>query len=338
MNTVYVDRQGMTLSLKGDTLELRAEGERVRTLPLRLVQRVVLRADTVLTSSTLAAMADAGIGVTAFGGRGGQRVAHLVGAPAADCRARLAQARLCVDPQWSGGVSQHIVRGKTRHQRRVLGRWLDARADLRKPLSDAIARLAGIQSEVARCQDRDRLRGLEGAAAAAYFGGLRHLFAPALGFTARRRRPPPDAVNATLSLGYTLLHGQAVQACWAAGLDPMVGFLHTPSHARASLACDLMEPWRAEVDLWVVEAFRDRALRAEHFGQDGAGACLMGKAARSHLYAGLAPTLRRSATGMRRHARALATALRAASPDELWASESDDEVPLPASSAAEQEV
>lgn len=336
MNTVYIDRQGMTLSLKGDTLELRVEGERVRTLPLRLVQRVVLRADTALTSSTLAAMADAGIGVTAFGGRGGQRVAHLMGAPTADCRARIAQAKLCLDAQWSGDVSQHIVRGKTRHQQRVLSRWLDARPDLRKPLSDALARLAGIQSEVARCRERDRLRGLEGAAAAAYFGGLRHLFAPALGFTARLRRPPPDAVNATLSLGYTLLHGQAVQACWAAGLDPMVGFLHTPSHGRASLACDLMEPWRAEVDHWVVEAFRDRGLRPEHFGQDGSGACLMGKAARSHLYAGLTPTLRRSATGMRRHARCLATALRAATLNELWAGEFDDDDAAPAALATDE--
>lgn len=311
---MYIDRQGAALRLKGEVLELRVADERVRTLPLRLVQRIVLRADTQLSSSTLAALADAGVGVTAFAGRGGQKVAHLVGAPAADCRARMAQARLCHDDAWAGTVAQHLLRAKTRHQRRLLQRSLSERPDLRKPLSDAIGRLDTVLTELGNCTQRDRLRGLEGAAAAAYFAGLRSLFAPALGFHARRRRPPPDPVNATLSLGYTLLYGQAVQACWIAGLDPMIGFLHAPSHGRASLACDLMEPWRTEVDQWTVDAFRIRDLRVEHFGQDGAGACVIGKAARAHLYASLAPALRRAAIAMRRHARAMAAGLRDALP------------------------
>ena len=46
MGTLYVDRQGMTLRMRDGVIELRAEGERPRSMPGSLIDRVVLRADT----------------------------------------------------------------------------------------------------------------------------------------------------------------------------------------------------------------------------------------------------------------------------------------------------
>ena len=303
MGILYVDRQGLELRLNDGVVELRADGERLRTVPAKLLERVVLRADTRLSSATLAGLADIGVGVLALGGRGGQRVAHMLGQPHGDARARIAQCQRVNDEAWASAWSRQIVRAKLRGQTRMLRHAQESRLDLRKPLGDAVATLHRALESLPAAQDRASLRGLEGAGAAAYFRGYKVLFAPALGFEARRRRPPPDPVNACLSLGYTLLQAQAVQACWSAGLDPMVGFLHLPLHGRASLACDLVEPWRAQVDAWVWQQFRERLLRPEHFGQDGAGACLMGKAARAHFYAAISPLLKRCANGLRRHAR-----------------------------------
>ena len=309
MGTLYVDRQGMTLRMRDGVIELRAEGERPRNLPASLIDRVVLRADTQLGSSTLAALADAGIGLLALGGRGGQRVAHLLGAPANDARARIAQCQRVNDEAWASAWTRQVVRAKLRAQQRLLRLALAERADLRKPLGDAIASIANSLDRLPAAANRASLRGLEGAGAAAYFRGYIQLFAPALGFEGRRRRPPPDPVNACLSLGYTLLQAQAEQACWSAGLDPMVGFLHLPKHGRASMACDLVEPWRARIDQWVWQQFRSRNLRAEHFGRDGAGACLMGKAARATFYSDITPLQLRCAAALRRHARLVARAL-----------------------------
>lgn len=324
MGILYIDRKGLSLHLRDGALELRTDGERVRSVPLGLIDRVVLRADAQLGSATLAALADAGVGLVAFGGRGGQRVAHLLGAPAGDARARIAQCQRVNDEAWACAWSRQVVRAKLRAQLRLLRKALAERDDLRKPLTDAAATVQRTLERLPRAADRASVRGLEGAGAAAYFRGYVHLFAPALGFEGRRRRPPPDPVNACLSLGYTLLHSQAVQACWAAGLDPMVGFLHTPSHGRASLACDLVEPWRARIDAWVWQQFRGRELRPEHFGRDGAGACLMGKAARGHFYAAITPLQQRCAAALRRHTRLAARALAGAAElpaDDDW---SDD--------------
>ena len=312
MGTLYVDRNGLELRVQGGALELHAQGERMRSLPAALVERVVLRADTRLTSGTLAALADAGVGVLALGGRGGQRVAHLLGRPAGDARARIAQCRRLADEPWAAAWARRIVQAKLGAQLRLLRRAQAQRADLRKPLHDATGTLAAALQRCASADNRATLRGLEGAAAAAYFRGYTALFAATLGFTARRRRPPPDPVNACLSLGYTLVHAQAVQACWVAGLDPMVGFLHLPAHGRESLACDLVEPWRAHVDAWVWQQFRERHLRPELFGRDGTGACLLAKAGRAHFYAAFTPVQEHVGRALRRHARIAARVLAAA--------------------------
>jgi CRISPR-associated protein Cas1 len=158
------------------------------------------------------------------------------------------------------------------------------------------------------------VRGLEGAAAAAYFAALATVFPPALNFTGRNRRPPRDPVNACLSLGYTLLHFEAVRACHGAGLDPLLGFFHDPAYGRESLACDLIEPLRPRLDAWVWGLFRNRLLRAEQFVTDK-GACLLNKSGRQVFYASyevFVPKLRRY---LRQQAYRLARELPALAPE-----------------------
>jgi CRISPR-associated protein Cas1 len=63
-------------------------------------------------------------------------------------------------------------------------------------------------------------------------------------FTRRNRRPPKDAVNALLSLGYSMLARDCTVAAHAVGFDPYVGFYHQPRFGRPALALDLMEEFR----------------------------------------------------------------------------------------------
>lgn len=309
MTSLYVDRKGAELRWLDGAIELRVPEQPMRRIPAALVERVVLRADTALTSGTLSALADAGITVVAFGGRGGQRVAHVLGSHASDARARIAQCQRLADDSWIVPWCRSVVRQRLRSQTALLKRAMSVRPDLRKPLFDSVNTLGLVSARLEQATDRNSIRGLEGAGAAAFFRAYTTLFPASAEFQARRRRPPPDPVNACLSLGYTLLHGRAVQACWAAGLDPMVGYLHLPSSNRASLACDMVEPWRARIESWVWQSWQDRTLRQEHFGKDGAGACLLGKSGRERFYTGIHPILARCQSGLARHARRVSAAL-----------------------------
>src|SRR3546814_1001118 len=75
-------------------------------------------------------------------------------------------------------------------------------------LQHAVLHLKRLIAQVRIEIDIDRLRGLEGEAAQVYFSVFNHLIridTPALRFQGRSRRPPRDAINALLSLLYTLL-------------------------------------------------------------------------------------------------------------------------------------
>jgi len=106
-------------------------------------------------------------------------------------------------------------------------------------------RLATSIASVDQQDSTASLRGLEGAGASAYFEGFADLLPDRLKFSGRNHRPPRDPVNAMLSLGYTLLHAEAVLALYGAGLDPFIGFHHGLDFGRESLACALVEPLRA---------------------------------------------------------------------------------------------
>ena len=87
-----------------------------------------------------------------------------------------------------------------------------------------------------------------------------------------------------LSLGYTLLHSEAVLALYGAGLDPFIGFYHQLDFGRESLACDVVESFRVEVDQFALELFRKDILRVEDFSTTESG-CLLGKNGRAKFYA-----------------------------------------------------
>jgi CRISPR-associated protein Cas1 len=130
-------------------------------------------------------------------------------------------------------------------------------------LQQAIEIMRAQLRAAARAEGVDAVRGHEGAAARAYFEHLGNLVAPSLGPelrpTGRTRRPPRDRFNALLSFGYALLYRSVLQAILAVGLEPSLGFFHTPRSAAHPLALDLMELFRVPIwDLTVIGSLNRR--------------------------------------------------------------------------------
>jgi CRISPR-associated protein Cas1 len=311
MSTLVLDKPELELRCDGAALALYESGERRGTVPLALLERVVLLGSRIrLDSGVLAQLGEAGVALAVIGRRGGRRLSLALGPRHNDAAVRIAQCAAALDDQNVLGMARDIVRAKLRAQARALAAMLAVRADCRKPLTDARAALADLLGTVDAACSVDALRGAEGAAAAAYFRALIGVFPPSLGFTGRNRRPPRDPVNALLSLGYTLLHVDAVRACHVAGLDPMIGFYHRPAFGRESLACDLVEPLRPRLDTWVWHLVRARTLREEHFATSASG-CQLQKTGRARFYAEYETAARPWRRWLRSRCAALARAMRA---------------------------
>lgn len=286
MGTLYIDRRDMRIKREGVAIAMYQGSERRGTVPMSLLERVVTRGKVELDTDLLGELAEQGVGLLVLSGRHGRRLATLLGRPHADAARRVAQYRGYANPAWRIVWSRRLVRHKLRAQARLLRLALAERPDQRYALAKGLGSIEPLVQAlvVEDVISLDRIRGLEGAGAAAYFGAYTQLFADTLKFRGRNRRPPRDPVNACLSLGYTMMHFEAVLACHAAGLDPLVGFFHELTYGRESLAADLLEPLRPRVDHWVWELFRTRKLRDDHFSRHGQ-ACLLGKSGRQVFYA-----------------------------------------------------
>jgi CRISPR-associated endonuclease Cas1 len=91
------------------------------------------------------------------------------------------------------------------------------------------------------------------------------------------QRVAADPLNAILNYLYAVLESEARLAVSAMGLDAGLGILHLDTKARDSLACDLMEPVRPNVDAFVLDWISGAALRRDWFFEQRDGNCrLMG--------------------------------------------------------------
>lgn len=284
MTTLYIDRKGADVDVDGGAVVVRVDGQRRSAVPLKPLERVIVASSARLTTRFLARLAENGTGLLILAGLQHKPVATLMGRPDGDVALRMAQYALSADEAGRAHLSQRFVLGKLSAQLALLRRMEETRGRS-LALNRGVEVLGAALDEVGKASaGRARLRGLEGAAAASYFTAYASLFPASLGFDRRTRRPPRDPVNACLSLGYTLLHFEAVRVAAAQGLDPMVGAYHDLAPGRESLACDFSEPLRPAVDRFVWTLFSGGVLRPENFSASESSGCRLKKEPRRAFY------------------------------------------------------
>ena len=68
----------------------------------------------------------------------------------------------------------------------------------------------------------------------------------------RERRKAQGPLNVALNYGYGFLYHAIEWQCIASGIEPGIGVIHKLRRSRPSLACDLIEPFRCCVELYVM--------------------------------------------------------------------------------------
>ncbi len=239
-------------------------------MPLGSVSRVVIVGRAGATTPALLALLEAGVPLL-FVRPNGRLVGRLLPPMPPNVPLRRAQYGRDADADFCFRLARAVVVGKLRNQR-VLAARLGRRGAAGEGGRAAAATLAAAVASAEACGDVDALRGVEGAAARAYFAAYRAAFRPEWGFEKRTRRPPKDPVNALLSLGYSLLTQAMVSALEVVGLDPYLGYFHAERAGRPALALDLVEEFRTPVvDSLVLNLMAWRQLRQDDFGPDDEG-------------------------------------------------------------------
>ena len=308
MSTLYIDRKNTRMTISGDTLIFYENGERASTLPLHLIERICIKGDLALSAADLGKLGARGIGVLILSGRAQQATIYL---PCAnkDALRRLAQAHLSQDNSFCTSQAQTWITEKIQRDQEILRELQTRPHHGGHRIHENLAQLENSRLRLQKTiTDLATLRGIEGSAAAATFAAIASILPESLHFSGRNRNPPRDPFNVGLSLGYTLLHYAMVRHIHLTGLDPYIGYYHSISHGRESLACDLIEAMRPLVTSWTINAFREHTLRPEDFTMQG-DACHMGKAARARYYPAFEGALKTWQSEMRERCVALLRAL-----------------------------
>lgn len=286
MGTLVIDRKGIVARIDGDAIAFYSGDTKEGITPIKPLKRVIVCGSVLIDSALLGRLSEENISVIFLSGKRQRFRGVLHGRLHNNGLLRLRQYEKAMSA-FAGAFAKETVIKKLAAQAEFLKEAFDRRPDRRNECTKGMMALKAVL-ESARGTDEaetERLRGLEGGAAAAYFSAYVSLFPDSLGFKKRERRPPGDPVNAFLSLSYTLLHWEAVCAIETAGLDPTIGFYHKFEYGRESLACDLIEPLRPAVDKWVWRLFADRTFSSGDFtsGEERPG-CYLNKEGRRRFY------------------------------------------------------
>ena len=259
------------MSKDGMNVVISVKQQEVFRIPIINIESIVTFGYMGASPGLMKLCSDNGVSLT-FLSPNGRFVSRVQGQTHGNVLLRMAQYYLADETEKSLHVAQLIVAGKIQNYRNVLRRYIrDYGED--NEVENISKALDNSKRDALRSRDKKELMGIEGLAANHYFSVFHKLILQQqddFPFNGRNRRPPKDAVNAMLSLSYTLLANDTTAALETVGLDPYVGIFHAIRPGRTSLALDIMEEMRAYIgDRFVLSLINRRQITASDFIYQG---------------------------------------------------------------------
>jgi len=263
MESLYIVEQGCYLRKDGDSLKIMKGKRVIQSIPASNLKRLVIAGWNSLTGSVLDFLIKNQVD-TVFITPTGRFRARLLLDDTGHVELRQRQYVRLADPGFRTATARSVVGAKLENHVRFLRRRASQGA--LSELASVALQIKALSRHLEGEEDIDRIRGIEGYAARQMYGVFGLLIKnEKFEFKGRNRRPPLDPVNALLSFVYTLLTNEVQNAIKIAGLDPYLGALHEPGRGRPSLACDLVEEWRAWGERMVLTLINRKVVMPEDF-------------------------------------------------------------------------
>lgn len=277
LNTIYVTSPEAYLSKDGLNIVVSVKQKEMFRIPIVNIEGIVTFGYSGASPGVMNLCASNGISLV-FLSPNGRFISRVQGRVTGNVFLRKRQYQLSDDEAWTLHLSKIMIAAKVQNYRNILRRFVRDYGE-NDAVEQAAAFLDNCKRHILLAGSKDDVRGYEGAASNKYFSVFSHLIVNQnddFPFDGRNRRPPRDAVNAMLSLAYTLMANDISSALESVGLDPYVGALHTLRPGRTSLALDMMEELRAYLgDRLVLSLINKRQITAKDFMAQGENGIVM---------------------------------------------------------------
>lgn len=274
LNTVYVTNESAYLSLDGENLVCKIDGEERLRIPFENVENIVCFNYIGCSPALMGKCVGKMIPIN-FISPQGKFLAKVCGETKGNVFLRVAQ----IDRFREAGIelSRNTMAAKFSNCRQVLRRTLHDNPGLRedREIKNVMEVLEQGIEKVFRAETIEEIMGIEGNCARSYFSVFDKMITnpkSTFSFEYRTKRPPLDPVNAVLSFVYTLMTSEFAASLETVGLDSYIGFCHSLRSGRSSLACDLVEETRCVVERFVLTLLNLQIIGENDFERQISGA------------------------------------------------------------------
>lgn len=274
LNTVYITNEQAYLTLDGENLVCKVDGETKLRIPFENIENIVCFSYIGCSPALMGKCVGLTIPIN-FLSPQGKFLAKVCGEIKGNVFLRVRQ----IDCFRENGLelTRNTMAAKFSNTRQVLRRSLHDNARLREDqqIKQAVDFLAEGIGKVMKANSVEEILGIEGSCAQTYFSVFDKLITNEkvpFSFEMRSKRPPLDPVNAMLSFIYTLETSEYAAALETVGLDSYIGFYHALRSGRNSLACDLVEETRCIVERFVLSLLNLQIIGEEDFERQISGA------------------------------------------------------------------
>lgn len=273
LETIYILTPDSYVYHRNENICISIGGEEKASVPVSMVDSIVFFGKNSLSTSLIWFCSQNDVTIT-FLDLNGRFYGRACGPISGNVLLRKQQYDSMSDEKFCMQFVRDLLFGKLLNSKNMLMRTArNAKVEEKaQKLYQAANQLSELAQKLDKCIDIDSMRGVEGAAATAYFACFDEMLASPNGFRfkTRSRRPPRNEVNAVLSFLYTQLTHDVRSALEIVGLDPAAGYLHTLRPGRPSFALDLMEELRAPLcDRLTLTLFNRGQLSKQDFNVDG---------------------------------------------------------------------
>lgn len=287
LNTIYVTNEQSYLTLDGENLVCKIDGEIKLRIPFDNIENIVCF-NYIGCSPALMGKCVSKLIPINFISPQGKFLAKVCGETKGNVFLRVAQ----VDKFRECGLelTQNTMAAKFSNTRQVIRRTLHDNPALREDadLKNTIEVLSLGIDKVFAAQSVEEIIGIEGNCAQSYFSVFDKLITNPrvpFSFELRTKRPPLDPINALMSFVYTLATVEYAAALETVGLDSYIGFCHTLRSGRSSLACDLVEEARCIVERFVISMLNLQIVGEKDFEKQISGAVWLNDQGRKKVLA-----------------------------------------------------
>lgn len=281
MATLYLVEQGSKLEKESKRILVRKEDKILLEVPEFKVDRVLIFGNVQITTQAMKFLLESGIETSLFNVYG-RLIGRLVPVESKNVFLRMVQFEKSRQGEFCLQMAKILIEGKIKNAKALLQRYSRNHPEIN--FDESLGALDACLQELERKTQVSSAIGVEGRAAAVYFGAYGRMFRKELQFSTRSRRPPKDPVNALLSLGYSMITGEMLAVVTSIGFDPYVGYLHGIEYGRPSLALDLIEEFRhVIIDRLTLELVNKEILKPEDFEEKEEGIYLTQEARKKYF-------------------------------------------------------